>query len=178
VILYGTNTNFEFALPFDGFYVDKEIGTIPFESFGTVCRQAQLAIVEESDNLFLDAAQNSKRIGWYSNSHYELLHVPTCSNIHTISGLRRYLEKSESHKYIEEVRHLDNEMPNLTSTQKKVWYWVGTTSGASEGQRDHRDCQRQNHWPHFTLEQMVESRHEFECRSLVLKSEPLVGILV
>jgi preprotein translocase subunit SecA len=97
VILYGTNTDFEFAFLCDGIAVEQQMFTVPLDSISEVYRRAQLAIVDESDNLFLDSAFNSARIACASSFHYEWVYKPiyecVCRNVISTTQVRRTLEQ-------------------------------------------------------------------------------------
>ena len=62
IILYGTNTDFEFSLLRENIFIENKIFTKPLNSNVTIKRSYNVAIVDECDNLFLDTALNSARI--------------------------------------------------------------------------------------------------------------------
>ena len=66
IIIYGTNTDFEFSLLREGIYNQNKIFTTLDSKL--VKRTFDVAIVDECDNLFLDTARNSARIAHPSKS--------------------------------------------------------------------------------------------------------------
>lgn len=62
IILYGTNTDFEFSLLRENIFIENKIFTKPLNSNVKIKRLYNVAIVDECDNLFLDTALNSARI--------------------------------------------------------------------------------------------------------------------
>jgi preprotein translocase subunit SecA len=95
VILYGTNTDFEFAFLRDGISHAKSVTTVPLDGFSEVARRPDLAIVDESDNLFLDAASTSAILGYTSETHFEWVYRPVydavCRGVLSVSGVRACL---------------------------------------------------------------------------------------
>jgi preprotein translocase subunit SecA/ankyrin repeat protein len=114
VILYGTNTDFEFAFLIDGLSLDKRVATIPLDSSSEIPRRPDIAIVDESDNLFLDAVQNSAIIGYSADTHYEWVYRPiyegVCQGITSIPGIRDLLRNFDGGRRAAEVTALSEDM--------------------------------------------------------------------
>jgi preprotein translocase subunit SecA/ankyrin repeat protein len=114
VILYGTNTNFEFAFLVDGLSLNKRVATIPLDNQSEIVRRPDLAIVDESDNLFLDTAQNSAIIGYSADTHYEWVYRPiyeaVCHGITSIDAIRTLLQEFDSGRHTAESTALTDEM--------------------------------------------------------------------
>jgi preprotein translocase subunit SecA len=79
-VIYGTNTDFEFALLREGISSEGDSGKIRMiDRRGNNCwsrRVAQTAIVDESDSLFLDAARNSARIAHSTGVSWTWIYSP------------------------------------------------------------------------------------------------------
>lgn len=75
-VLYGTNTDFEFAQLREGSECRQIRMIDPRRSSSWVPRVPDVAIVDESDNLFLDAACNSARIGHTTGSSFTWVYSP------------------------------------------------------------------------------------------------------
>jgi ankyrin repeat protein len=114
IILYGTNTDFEFAFLVDGLSLDKRVATIPLDSSSEIPRRPDLAIVDESDNLFLDAAQNSAIIGYSADTHYEWVYRPiydaVCHGITSVPAIRKCLEEFDCGRRVVDVAALRDDM--------------------------------------------------------------------
>ena len=79
IILYGTNTDFEFSFLREGIYNKKKLYTRPLNLENNsdnylIKRTYDVAIVDECDNLFLDTARNSARISHPSKSSFNWLY--------------------------------------------------------------------------------------------------------
>ena len=75
-VLYGTNTDFEFAQLREGVFC-KQIRYIDRTKSGTwEPRRTDVAIVDESDSLFLDMAQNSARIAHTTGMSFVWVYKP------------------------------------------------------------------------------------------------------
>ena len=97
IILYGTNTDFEFTLLREGTNCEEKMFTVPLGQKVAKKREFQTVIVDESDNLFIDTALNSARIAYTSRSHFNWVYYPIfyCikNNIKEIKEIRKELEK-------------------------------------------------------------------------------------
>ena len=117
IILYGTNTDFEFTLLFEGIYKYKKLYTVPLDSEdGTLIeRTYDVAIVDECDNLFLDTAKNSARISHPSKYHfnwmYPLIYEYFIKNENNldINELTNLLMKYENYKYSKDIEKISDE---------------------------------------------------------------------
>ena len=117
IIIYGTNTDFEFSLLREGIYNNKKLFTIPFNSTDNylIERTYDVAIVDECDNLFLDTARNSARIAHpakYSfNWIYRLIYKYFSENENRldIKELRTILNNYENGKYKIELQKINDE---------------------------------------------------------------------
>ncbi len=76
IILYGTNTDFEFTLLREGINSEKKMFTIPLGQKTEIRREFQTIIVDESDNLFIDTALNSARIAYNTRNHFNWVYYP------------------------------------------------------------------------------------------------------
>ena len=128
IILYGTNTDFEFSLLFEGIYNHKKLFTVPLNTEdGTLIeRTYDVAIVDECDNLFLDTARNSARISHPSKYHYNWMYPLIyeylikneynlfCNGQEQISPeqileLRNKLLRYENYKYSKDLERISDE---------------------------------------------------------------------
>lgn len=75
-ILYGTNTDFEFTELREGCYLRSIRMFDPYKTNSWVPRPKEVSIVDEADNLFLDAAQNSARIAYSTGSSFTWVYAP------------------------------------------------------------------------------------------------------
>jgi hypothetical protein len=116
IILYGTNTDFEFSLLFEGIYKYKKMATVPLnsEDGSFVERTYDVAIVDECDNLFLDTAKNSARISHPSKYHYNWIYpliyeyfINNEKNL-DIKQLRDILLKYEEYKYSKDLERISD----------------------------------------------------------------------
>lgn len=117
-ILYGTNTDYEFAYLRDGLYrqhlrQSARDGQIQPRTFDT-------AIVDEVDNLFLDTALNSARMSMPSDENITWIYEPIYKKVEENPNikseeLRTYLLNYEQGKYREDV---------LTVSTKRMRDWI------------------------------------------------------
>lgn len=96
IILYGTNTDFEFTLLREGINIEKKMYTVPLGKKVEIRREFQTVIVDESDNLFIDTALNSARIAYSSRSHFNWVYYPILNcvkeKIFDLKEIRKKLE--------------------------------------------------------------------------------------
>ena len=127
IILYGTNTDFEFTLLREGIYKKKKLYTIPLYSTDNtlVERTYDVAIVDECDNLFLDTARNSARISHPSkysfNWIYPLIYQYFLKNENNFNPkeLRNILLNYENGKYKSDLQKLnDDKLKELFDSAK------------------------------------------------------------
>ena len=119
IILYGTNTDFEFTLLREGTFNIENNFTVPLGEKIEIKRKYQTVIVDESDNLFIDAALNSARISYKSRAHYNWVYYPIFhsikNGIDTIENIRNELIKINK----DEVSHIsNNQIKNWISKAK------------------------------------------------------------
>ena len=97
IILYGTNTDFEFTLLREGTNCEEKMFTVPIGGKIEIKRKYNTVIVDESDNLFIDTALNSARIAYTSRNHYNYVYFPILNcvkeNIFDIAKIREILNK-------------------------------------------------------------------------------------
>ena len=97
IILYGTNTDFEFTLLREGTNCEEKMFTVPIGEKIEIKRKYNTVIVDESDNLFIDTALNSARIAYTSRNHYNWVYFPILNcvkeNIFDIKKIREVLKK-------------------------------------------------------------------------------------
>lgn len=74
-VLYGTNTDFEFAILRDGVY-ETHTRQTEVVAGQWVPRPSDVAIVDESDNLFLDASLNAARIAYPTGISFTWAYAP------------------------------------------------------------------------------------------------------
>ena len=129
IILYGTNTDFEFSLLREGIYNQKKMYTVPLNSDDNslIKRTFDVAIVDECDNLFLDTARNSARISHPSKYNFNWIYpliydyFTKNENNFNIDILRNILNTYESGKYKLESEKLDNDrLKELFRSAKKA----------------------------------------------------------
>jgi len=117
IILYGTNTDFEFSLLKEGIYNHKKMYTVPLNSNDNslIKRTFDVAIVDECDNLFLDTARNSARISHPSKFNFNWIYpliydyFTKNENNFNVDILRNILNTYEKGKYKLESEKLDND---------------------------------------------------------------------
>jgi ankyrin repeat protein len=97
LILYATNTDFEHALLFDKVYLLDKIYTVPLGEVVAIPRPADVALVDESDNLFIDTVESSAQIAHPSQSHFEWVYEPIYTAVQnqtrSIAALRAVLNR-------------------------------------------------------------------------------------
>ena len=76
IILYGTNTDFEFSLLREELYMVDKMYTVPLDNNILEKRKFDSVIVDESDNLFLDTALNSARMAYPSKEGFNWIYNP------------------------------------------------------------------------------------------------------
>ena len=117
IILYGTNTDFEFSLLREGIYNNKKLFTAPLNSDNNILvkRTYDVAIVDECDNLFLDTARNSARISHPSKSSFNWLYpiiykyFNENENNLSINELKNIILEYENGKYKLEIEKINND---------------------------------------------------------------------
>ena len=114
IILYGTNTDFEFTLLREGTNCEEKMFTVPIGEKIEIKRKFNTVIVDESDNLFIDTALNSARIAYTSRNHYNYVYFPILNcvkeNIFDIKTIREVLKKINS-----------KDTNNISDSQLKSW---------------------------------------------------------
>ena len=121
IILYGTNTDFEFTLLREGINIEKKMFTIPLDEKVEVRREFQTVIVDESDNLFIDTALNSARIAYSSRNHFNWVYYPILNCVkNNISGIEEIRKKLEIINY--------KESKIITDCQLESWIEKAITS--------------------------------------------------
>ena len=119
IILYGTNTDFEFSLLRENIFIQNKIYTKPLNSNIKIKRQYEVAIVDECDNLFLDTALNSARISHKSsNISLNWIYSPIFDYVSKGNNdpelLRKSLRNYQKGMY-------ENQVMSLTEKQLKCW---------------------------------------------------------
>ena len=117
IILYGTNTDFEFSLLKENIYRKNNLFTVPLNSLDQtpIKREYNIAIIDECDNLFLDTAGNSARIAHPSKYHYNWMY-PLIYNYYInnkndeldIDTLREELLNYEKGKYSKDLERISD----------------------------------------------------------------------
>ena len=121
IILYGTNTDFEFTLLREGINIEKKMFTVPLGKKVEIRRDFQTVIVDESDNLFIDTALNSARIAFSSRSHFNWIYYPILNCVkNNIFG------KNEIRKKLEMINF--EETQKITDLQLDSWIQKAITS--------------------------------------------------
>ncbi len=127
IIIYGTNTDFEFSLLREGIYKRKNIYDIPLKSNDNILieRSYDVGIVDECDNLFLDTGRNSARVShpakFSFNWMYPLIYKYFCENENNlkIKELKNILLKYENGKYKNEIKKIkDDKLKELLNSSK------------------------------------------------------------
>lgn len=75
-IVYGTNTDFEFAELREGCFMRCIRQFDPHRTNSWINRPKQVCVVDEADNLFLDAARNSARIAYSTGVSFTWVYAP------------------------------------------------------------------------------------------------------
>ena len=135
IILYGTNTDFEFTLLREGTNCEEKMFTVPIGEKIEIKRKYNTVIVDESDNLFIDTALNSARIAYTSRNHYNYVYFPILNcvkeNIFDIEKIREVLKKIN----LEETN-------NISDSQLKSW--IEKAKKALEYKKDEQYIVRYN----------------------------------
>ena len=126
IILYGTNTDFEFTLLKEGLFIQNKNMTVPLGKNQYISREYHVSIVDECDNLFLDTALNSARISYSCKYHYNWVYAPIFDNV-----------KNNPSPNIEEIRDLLNKFENgfhknelLQISDERIKNWVNAAKMA------------------------------------------------
>ena len=115
IILYGTNTDFEFSLLRDGIDMSEKIYTRPLDQLILIKRKYETVIVDESDNLFLDAALNSARIAYNAEKHFNWVYKPIYDvlikkgNGISINDVREYFKSYNNGIYYDEINKINDD---------------------------------------------------------------------
>ena len=150
IIIYGTNTDFEFSLLREGIYKQKKLYTVPFDSKDNnlIERTYDVAIIDECDNLFLDTAKNSARIAHHSKSSfnwlYPIIYKYFIENEHNLNiyELKNIIKDYENGKYKKELEKInDDRLKELLKSAKiakekklNLDYVIGYDDGLSKKQ--------------------------------------------
>ena len=127
IIIYGTNTDFEFSLLREGINMRKKLYTVPLNTTDNslIERTYDVAIVDECDNLFLDTARNSARISHPAkcsfNWIYPLIYKYFTENEHNLNvkNLRKVLLEYENGKYKLDLEKItDDKLKELFKSAK------------------------------------------------------------
>ncbi|MCX7116183.1 MAG: hypothetical protein NTW08_09815 [Gammaproteobacteria bacterium] len=191
-ILYGKNTDFEFAHMRDGIYNRKF--RFSLKEGQLVPRTADAVIVDEADNLFLDTASSSARLAIPSHEHIEWIYAPLLAfgklhlskeqkptHLH-LPLLRHQLLTLEDEKY-QEVVHglsdgrllklLDSTREALFKTHENIHYVIKLArndDGSTEKQvviMDYDNTGRASVGQRWSagVHQLVEEKHGFKPKS-------------
>jgi preprotein translocase subunit SecA len=125
IILYGTNTDFEFAFLRTGLNSHDLMSTVPLGGYSLVKRTAQHATVDEVDNLFIDTAVNTARIGSKSHSHFDWIYRPVLDAV--MHGITRVEEICMTLAQVNSVSKISNDM---------IRTWVSAARTALEKEKD------------------------------------------
>jgi len=127
IILYGTNTDFEFTLLREGVFIQNKNMTQPLDKNHLISREYHVSIVDECDNLFLDTALSSARIAYTSKYHYNWVYIP----------IYNYVKNHPIFPNIQKIRDLLNQYENgihqtelLQISDKKLRKWVDSAKSA------------------------------------------------
>ena len=114
IILYGTNTDFEFTLLREGTFSEEKMFTVPLGKKVEIRREFQTVIVDESDNLFIDTALNSARIAYKSRNHFNWVYYPILNCVK-----KNQFEKEKIRKELEKINF--NDSKKISSSQLESW---------------------------------------------------------
>lgn len=103
-ILYGTNTDFEFAELREGCFLRSIRMYDPYKTNSWIPRPKQVSIVDEADNLFLDAAQNSARIAYSTGASFTWVYAPIFNFVTKHPRDQGPLAASSIRKYLKEIQ--------------------------------------------------------------------------
>ena len=135
IILYGTNTDFEFTLLREGTNLEEKMYTIPLGQKVEIKREFQTVIVDESDNLFIDTALNSARIAYTSRNHFNWVYYPILNcvknNINNKDDIRKELEKIN----LKESKKISDSQLNS---------WISNANSALNYKKGEKDIVRYN----------------------------------
>jgi len=127
IILYGTNTDFEFTLLREGVFIQNKNMTKPIDKNQLITREYHVSIVDECDNLFLDTALSSARIAYSSKYHYNWVYIP----------IFKYVKDHPIFPNIQDIRDLLNNYENgihqtelLQISNEKLRKWVDAAKSA------------------------------------------------
>ncbi|EFA82138.1 hypothetical protein PPL_05043 [Heterostelium album PN500] len=138
-ILFGTNTNYEFALLRDELYGSKNLFT------DGKPRLKEIVIVDEVDSLFIDSAFNSARMAIPSQEHHGFIYQPISNYVkqHLISWVvvdenendeekEKQISQSVKDSHIKEGREIlkksVQELPYDEKTKSHTLEWVQSMS--------------------------------------------------
>jgi len=115
IILYGTNTDFEFTLLREGIFIQNKNWTQPLGKKQLVKREYHVSIVDECDNLFLDTALNSARIAYTANYHYNWVYHPIFNYVKrainpNIDEIRQILSRFEKGIHQKELNQISDKV--------------------------------------------------------------------
>ena len=135
IILYGTNTDFEFTLLREGINLEKKMFTVPLGKKVEIRREFQTVIVDESDNLFIDTALNSARIAYQTRNHYNWVYFPILNcvknnntNINVIRNKLEIINPAEANKI----------------SDNQIQSWIKMANTALEFKKDEKYVVRYN----------------------------------
>ena len=131
IILYGTNTDFEFSFLREGIYNKKKLYTRPLNLENNsdnylIKRTYDVAIVDECDNLFLDTARNSARISHPSKSSFNWLYPIIYKYFNenekkpNTNNLKNIILEYENGKYKSEMKKINDEKLNQLLESAKI----------------------------------------------------------
>jgi len=120
IILYGTNTDFEFTLLRERVFLQNKWRTQPLDQNHLVQRKYHVSIVDECDNPFLDTELNSARIAYSSNDHFNWVYDPIFKYIKNalnlnINEIRQILSEFEGGIHQKEL---------IQITDEKIQQWL------------------------------------------------------
>ena len=112
-VLFGTNTDFEFARLRDGAYLSQVCRTQgPDGQWGH--RKSDVVIVDESDSLFLDAASSSARLAHQTGTNHTWLYAPifdmvkASTEIPEVQRIRAVLKACEGGIHEASLKQIDD----------------------------------------------------------------------
>lgn len=122
-VVYGTNTDFEFTELREGCYLRSIRMFAPYKTNSWVPRPKEVAIVDEADNLFLDAAQNSARIAYSTGTSFTWVYAPIFNFVTKHPRDQRPIVASSIRKHLKEIQggYYAEMAELLTDTQLEGW---------------------------------------------------------
>ena len=114
IILYGTNTDFEFTLLREGTNSEEKMFTVPLGQKVEIRREFQTVIVDESDNLFIDTALNSARIAYNSRNHFNWVYYPILNCVKN-----NEMRKDRIRKELEKINQIESN--KISDSQLDSW---------------------------------------------------------